>query len=386
VRSFDYQPLKAELARLLAEEEQRLAPEFDPSENYTLDDLSALVRDHALLHDIYDAADAYGTVRLELEKVLPRDRSPNGEEIRAAYELIANLKSARLGRLPANDKEDLERLVSGLDRVDRAACEHLSRQFMYYSDRFSSTGEQLSSDRALSFTINDAFLRFECFFASSLASILHLMRETSTTTNGVLARIVLCRSTMESALLLRFVTYKFQRLADQIETTSFEKALERFESFPRLYLRAMYGSGLPDAADKPHHVNDCIKSLPTNASSATNRSSIQATYDLLCDYAHPNLSMRELLVDFGPTPGDYFTTSMWVDESLTGESKQALLIDILVTALTPVVALVDEAIDLREQAREMLNDKNVSTFDGKLLFNGVTSPDPEVASARAAIS
>lgn len=370
-----YKTFKKESLELIASELERLRVEFDEDKEYSKDELSELIvraeKDHQKLSEwLKEAGD-------QLRELWNGGDPPDQKAINDGYHLIQKSISARKGSKPEITIEKVEEISEFAFDIDNRVEKYCGHRFTYYRPQFGGMEISRALENTLNLRINDSFLKYEAFFAASSATFLHLLRNTCSTSVGLLSRLILSRSLFETAIHNYFIIFKLNAIAIRIKTKQTEKSIEEIELFNNQFLKGMYGSKSPvvgPEAPIPYNILTCIECLKKNPIAFLTYEFANEFYGHLCDFTHPNYLMRYALSNVEPAKGDYFSYEIVIDKSFEGKSKAPQLIETLLNTIYYSLILINESFQMIEETRELLNNKNQETFgdDSNKKFNMIT--------------
>jgi len=330
-----YNKFKESLHKLYNEEEERLKVQFEEDKNYTEFDLSDLIS--YAERDIDKAGDWYQEVSKDLRELWNGEGSPaDQEEINKAYKLIATKISNRKGGPLNFEVKEIDELIDLLIDFDQEFSKVLKYKFTFLKSQFATKVVGLDGDTTINLRIDNATSKCWSFFGSSLASFVHLLRNCCNAEIGLLSRLILSRALFEIAIHNIFITRKLERITNQIEGISDEEAIQKLELFNNHFLRGMFGTKSPEtdgSFPNPFNILTCIQEIEKRNIGEFDYETINDFYSHLCDYAHPNYLMRNLICEVGPAKGDYFSHEVFVDKEATGDFNASKIFHYLLEAI-----------------------------------------------------
>lgn len=370
-----YEIFKTESQELIASELERFKVDFDDAKDYTKEELSDVIvraeKDHQKLSGwLKDAGD-------QLREFWKGGDPPNQKAINEGYHLIQKMISERKGTKPSLTIEKIEEISEFAFEIDQRIEKYCSHRFTYYRPQFGEMEISGAKENTLNLRINDSFLKYEAFFAASSATFIHLLRNTCNTSVGLLSRLILSRSLIESAIHNIFIILKLNGIANRIKAKQTETSIEEIELFNNQFLKGMYGSKSPIAgsdAPIPYNILTCLECFKKSPIDFFTYEFLIEFYGHLCDFTHPNYLMRYTLSSIKPARGDYFSYEVEIDKSFEGKSKAPQLIETLINTISYSLILIDRSFQLIEETRELLNTKNQDIFGDKKRkrFNMIT--------------
>jgi len=333
-----YLNFKESVYALFSEEKERLKVEFEEGRDYTEMELSSIISSITLAEEDPDKAGEWiKEVLRELRELWKGEGSPADQnEINEAYKLIATKISIRKGG-PINFKlEDIDALIELLIDFDSEFDKLLKQRFRFLKNQFASRIVGLDGDTTINLRINNATSKCWSFFGSSLASFLHMLRSCTNPEIGLLSRLMLSRALFEIAIHNIYIIRKLKRITNQIKGKSDAEAIEKLELFNNHFLRGMFGSKSPETGEafpNPFNILTCIQEVEKENIGEFDFKTLNDFYSHLCDYAHPNYLMRNLICEVGPAKGDYFSYEVFVDKNATGNFNASRMFHYLLQSL-----------------------------------------------------
>lgn len=377
-----YDDFESNAIDLYEREIERVSLKFDPERDYPMDELMDAMGQYAG-NEIEKTGQRY----LKLVELLPKNISaePTQAEINRMYEIVQRQIHKEVGKKPYFAHEEIAELAEQARKLDSFITDYLDQSFGFYKPIYGNRSYTDNSDASLNLLVNDSYLKFECFFATSLASLAHMLRQVCDINQGFIARIILARSMFEIALHQLFIVRRVRSLTERTKNLSKEKCFDEFLAIKNIFSRGMWGTKSPfcpsqDNRVDPYNILTCFDCLKRPAGEL-NREYAENYYAHLCDFAHPNLGMRSLLFDLRPMPGDYFSTEIDIDRSLTCRQHVASQNDMILHAVEITYVLIETALEEKEIVRENMNDRNLKIFDGKIRFNKITNQKRPTLSA-----
>ncbi len=368
-----YDEFEADSLALYRESSELRALQFDPNKDYTQQQLTDAIFE--FVGDGRNMSDRYAIIS---EAIFSKIESePTQSELNQMYRGVQELLQSEKGSGPVYDEGQISQIANAARSLDAFITSYLEASFAFYKPEYGNILFEANPSASLNLLINDSYLKFECFIATSLATLGHLLREVCNPAQGFLARVILGRSLFESAIHQLFLTRKFSSLAVCIEKKDFAASHNELSRFREMFARGMCGTGSPyvPTADpsKPFNILSCMECLDKNEAFWVTPKLAKEFYSHLCDFAHPNLGMRSLFFEFGAVPGDFYSVAIKIDRSMHGRLHAATQNDILLRCVSIVHTVIECALDEKETTRHLLNQKNVQTFGTKRRFNAITN-------------
>lgn len=366
-----YSKFKDSVYALFSEEEERLKIEFDEGRDYTEIELSSIIGLGE--RDLDKAEEWYQEVSEELRELWKGQGSPeNQNDINEAYKLIATKISIRKGGPLKFGIKEIDELIESIVDFDDEFDKILNQRFTFLKNQFASKIVGLDGDTTINLRIDNATSKCRSFFGSSLASFLHILRSCTTSEIGLLSRLMLSRALFEIAIHNIYITRKLKRITDQIKDKSDAEAIEKLELFNNHFLRGMFGTKSPEtdaAFPNPFNILTCIQEVEKENIGAFDYETLNNFYAHLCDYAHPNYLMRNLICEIGPAKGDYFSYEVFVDKEATGNFNASRMFHYLLQSLNYSIRIFkqsSEEMKITFTELQKINDEKGKAYREKL--------------------
>lgn len=234
-------------------------------------------------------------------------------------------------------------------------------------------GNKSVGSNTVNLRIDDAYLRLEAIVALNLATANHLLRESCNPKTSFLLRLIAARTLLEVLFACLYVVSILKKLAVDIEHSNDLDVVNKIEEKRDLLSRAMLGSRSPYTSDEfPNgiHIDDCRRYLK-KMNTIDNFEDLENLYDHLCDYTHPNYSMKSIFSEVLPASGDNFSYEIKIDPTFSGIEKSQAHFHHLMNSLEFSAGLVDRILEDKELAKAAFNRRNVKNKN-KYAFNSVT--------------
>lgn len=366
-----YLNFKESVYTLFSEEKERLKVEFEEGRDYTEMELSSIIS--LAEKDLDKAGEWYKEVSKDLRKLWKGEGSPADQnDINEAYKLIATKISIRKGG-PLNFKlEDIDALIELLIDFDSEFDKLLKQRFTFLKNQFAPLIVGLDGDTTINLRIDNATSKCRSFFGSSLASFLHILRSCTNPEIGLLSRLMLSRALFEIAIHNIYITRKLKRITNQIKGRSNAEAIEKLELFNNHFLRGMFGTKSPETDEtfpNPFNILTCIQEVEKENIGQFDYETLNYFYAHLCDYAHPNYLMRNLICEVGPAKGDYFSYEVFVDKDATGNFNASQIFHYLLQSLNISINIFKQSSEEMKTTFEELkkiNDEKGDAYREKL--------------------
>lgn len=365
-----YENFKSDALSLLSQEAERLSLDFNFEKDYSKEELSELLVSPE--KDIEKLRIWLDEVKWRLRALWNGGDPPNQDALNTAYFMLSTLICERKGGPLAIDEQKIKALSVDLSDIDKRCAIFCRQRFTFYKPRY---GEKVVPKNTINLRIDDTFLKFRAFFAASISSFIHILRNVCDADVGFLSRMILSRSLLEVAIHNLFVVRKLHSIAKQIGNENENRSIEILERFRNVFYRGMFGTTSPlepTSTDKPYNILTCLQFLEKEPINDLPYKKLSENYEHLCDFTHPNLLMRRSLSDIVSAKGDVFCDEVLIDITHKGKSKSPENLKHLVTSLECCVILMNTAFTEKAQLRQLLDEKSLSNKD-EHHFNKVTA-------------
>jgi len=370
-----YKAFLQESQEFLKQEIERLSYEFDPKKDYTENDLLNLF--YGERHkDLIGAQIWNQLVTKTLTKRWGSLNPPNQQGINIAYLDLLKLKSSRKGTLPNFNTKDLEHLFELIKKIDKFSLHYCSQKITFLQPQYGmiNIGD---NEATLIIRIDDTYLKCETFFSASLATFTHLLRNICNPKGGILSRIILSRTLLEVSIHNLFIIRKLHGIVYRIRNKEIAKSIKELNLFANQFSKGMFGSKSPQIEDNspiPYNIMSCFECLKKKPVEHITYEYTINLYDHLCDFAHPNYLMRNMLMDIEAARGDYFSYELLIDKSFEGRIKGGEFFECLIESIKSSIFIIKQASKEKEQIRIILNEKakKYKKVYNEFSFNDVT--------------
>jgi len=299
---------------------KRTWPRYDPSKNYCEEDFSDL---------LFSCGKGTETIQFCNEKLadilsrLPNRQAPKQYEINLAFREFQEAVSKFKGGTPKYTDKDISSLIQQTRNTVFELYKFTAFPHRIFKDQYGTKTFDNADDVSLSLRIDDSYLKINMFVACNSTIFLQLLRAVCDPSISFLARIITARSNFEVALHTLQLVERLDSAANRAERKLAQGALAELEPFVNQYLRSIDGTRSPlndtDEQIPAYNVLDCFNALGKKGSD--DRDDAEKFYGHLCDFAHPNAGMRNLLTKRELVPGDYFSWQYKLDYSHLGNSR-----------------------------------------------------------------
>jgi len=367
-----YIKFQEDCLNLFKEEQERLKIDFDPTKQYSLEELSDLIsyteRDHNKIQEWLKYAGD------QLRELWQDGDPPNQEGINEGYKLLATKISERKGGPLHFDESNIESIAKKANQFDERCENYCNQRFTFYRPEFGNKIVGEDGNNTINLRIDDAYLKYEAFFGASLSTFCHLLRNVCKSEIGFLSRMILSRALIEVSIHNLFVIRKLNGISNRIEKIEPDKAIEEIELFKNHFLRGMFGTKSPETSDEfpdPYNIFTCMDGFKKEPLGELTHEKLLHFYEHLCDYTHPNYLMRNVLSEVGPAKGDYFSYEVFIDKTFEGKQKAPQIFHYLLQAIDISIEILEASFVTKEETRKLLDKKNVSNKE-KYQSNWIT--------------
>lgn len=235
-----YKKFETEALGLLIREEQRLLINFNFEKDYSEEELSDLLV--SAEKDVDKLGIWLDELKWRLRAIWNAGSPPNQESLNIAYFMLASVICERKGGPLEINEQRIKKLTIDITNIDKICTSYCRQRFMFYKPQF---GEKVVPKNTINLRVDDTFLKFRAFFAASLSSYIHILRNVCDSNGGFLSRMILARALLEVAIHNLFVVRKLLKIAKQVETEDEKKSIENLERFRNVFYRGMFGTKSP---------------------------------------------------------------------------------------------------------------------------------------------
>lgn len=297
----------------------------------------------------------------DLELIQEQCKTNHSIDLNLFHEKIQTYTALKKGKSLLYKPDELRSIIDEINSIDERIVQFSQRRLHFFKPQFSQVRYSDRDSSNVSLLIHDTQMKLACFMGASFASSLHLIRDNTNLHTGFLSRVILSRSLLESCVHQLFVLRKINKLLSRIRNSEPKKTASELDLIPSLLQKSMYGTASPihdtDQTVPGHHINKCIGTLdePVNRIS---KHIFEEHYAHLCDFTHPNLGMRALMLDILPNaPGDYFCSAVKIAPDFGFSCKDPTQSDLLIRSLYMASTLLTESFNIYRDVQSQLTEK-----------------------------